>query len=303
MIKSLSILIPCFNSTCFELVKTLQLQAYLLCKNPQIGLQYEIIVADDGSTDSSIIKANSQINSIENCSYILRKENSGRAIIRNFLAKSSKNEWLLFIDSDMIVNSQDYLSRYVKTENDEITYGGYIIPKDKKELKSNLRYLYEKKNDKNSSAKKRQEDPFKDFHTSNFLIRRDLMLEYPLDNRFKQYGYEDVLFGKTLQINNKKILHIDNPVSFEKFEENSAFIAKTEEAMMTLASFKEDLKGYSSLIDIEENLNRFYLLPLIRFSFKVAKKVIKKNLTGNKPSVFLFNIYKLGTYCCLKKTL
>lgn len=53
MINSLSILIPTYNNVCFELVKTLQAQAALLS-----DFEYEILVADDGSTDLSTITGN-----------------------------------------------------------------------------------------------------------------------------------------------------------------------------------------------------------------------------------------------------
>ena len=82
MINSLSILIPTYNNVCFELVKTLQAQAALLS-----DFEYEILVADDGSTDLSTITANRKINEIENCRYIEREKNVGRSAIRNFLAK------------------------------------------------------------------------------------------------------------------------------------------------------------------------------------------------------------------------
>ena len=69
MINSLSILIPTYNNVCFELVKTLQAQAALLS-----DFEYEILVADDGSTDLSTITANRKINEIENCRYIEREK-------------------------------------------------------------------------------------------------------------------------------------------------------------------------------------------------------------------------------------
>ena len=67
------------------------------------GLRYEIIVADDGSTDKHTCHINKEILELENARYILRKENVGRAAIRNFLAKEASYEWLLFIDGDMTV--------------------------------------------------------------------------------------------------------------------------------------------------------------------------------------------------------
>ena len=51
----LSILIPTYNQDCSQLVKDLAAQ----CK--QSGIEYEILVMDDGSTDPVTIKANQQL--------------------------------------------------------------------------------------------------------------------------------------------------------------------------------------------------------------------------------------------------
>ncbi|MCD8202026.1 MAG: glycosyltransferase, partial [Prevotella sp.] len=159
MINTLSILIPCYNGLCAELVRTLQQQAELIATNNN-NFKYEIIVGDDGSTDKSIIEKNNEINNISNCRYIIRGFNSGRAAIRNFLAKTSKYEWLLFIDCDMVVRNQDYLATYVKYNNNPVVYCGYIVNGDDILLKNNLRYKYEKKYSGNRNAAERKKHPY-----------------------------------------------------------------------------------------------------------------------------------------------
>ena len=60
MIRELSILIPCHNDLCLPQVKELQ-----LCASAIDGLQYEIIVSDDASTNQEIIQQNTEIEEIE----------------------------------------------------------------------------------------------------------------------------------------------------------------------------------------------------------------------------------------------
>ena len=103
---NLSVLIPTYNQSCLELVSQLQTQL------EQAGVPYEIIVADDGSTDQAAVEANLGIANLERCQYIVRKENAGRAAIRNFLAQTAQYDHLLFIDSDMSVVSDQYIARY-----------------------------------------------------------------------------------------------------------------------------------------------------------------------------------------------
>ena len=289
-IAALSILIPTYNDLCFTLVGDLRQQA------EEAGIDYEILVGDDGSTDAEVIEKNRKICKWPHCHYLIQIQNIGRAAIRNFLAKEAHHDWLLFIDSDMTIARVDYLSKYLAMEGSEVVDGGVIIGGDADTLKGNLRYLYEKTSEQEHTAEKRQQHPYQDFHTANFLIRRDLMLVHPFDERFRHYGYEDVLFGKQLRAKGVKITHIDNPLGFSTFEENTQFILKTEEGLRTLHQFQSDLRGYSRLLTLVEGIHLPIILSLIRYWHKLFGKWERKNLCGSHPSLRLFKLYKLGYY-------
>jgi len=289
-IAALSILIPTYNDLCFTLVGDLRQQA------EEAGIDYEILVGDDGSTDAEVIEKNRKICKWPHCHYLIQIQNIGRAAIRNFLAKEAHHDWLLFIDSDMTIARVDYLSKYLAMEGSEVVDGGVIIGGDADTLKGNLRYLYEKTSEQEHTAEKRQQHPYQDFHTANFLIRRDLMLVHPFDERFRHYGYEDVLFGKQLRAKGVKITHIDNPLGFSTFEENTQFILKTEEGLRTLHQFQSDLRGYSRLLTLVEGIHLPIILNLIRCWHKLFGKWERKNLCGSHPSLRLFKLYKLGYY-------
>lgn len=291
MISHLSILIPTYNNVCLELVKSLQVQASLLS-----DFQYEILVADDGSTDKTTVEENRIINEIKNCRYIEREKNEGRAVIRNFLAKEAEYEWLLFIDSNMDVITPQYLRSYQLAKECDVIYGGYQVKKNQESLKHNLRYIFECKGIQNGNYKLRQANPYGDFHTSNFIIKRNIMLCYPLDERFRHYGYEDVLYGKTLKEHNIAISHVDNPLGYQHFIGNLAFVNKTEESLRTLYQFRKKLQGYSKIITYASKIERWHLKKICQKLFPLLSLPIKARLTGNNPSIFMFNIYKLMYY-------
>ena len=304
MINKLSILIPTYNNVCFELVKNLQAQVALLSSSTEslpssFHFEYEILVADDGSTDQTTIEDNRIINKLPLCHYIERKKNVGRAAIRNFLAKEAQYPWLLFIDSNMNVISNEYLANYQKEEENDVIYGGYQIKKDahtQKRLKYNLRYIFELASVQNGDYRMRQTNPYGDFHTSNFIVKRSIMLKYPFDERFFHYGYEDVLWGKTLKDNQIFIHHVDNPLGYEHFIGNMSFINKTEESLHTLYQFRRELQDYSKIISYANKVKSWHLYAPCQRLFPLFSLPIKARLTGNKPSIFLFNIYKLLYY-------
>ena len=289
--KDISILIPTYNHVCVELVSTLQRQA------SQLPISYEIIVADDGSTLAETIKANRAINDYTNSRYIERPENAGRAAIRNYLAEKASQPWLLFIDSDMVVRRPDFLRQYVDTSDEQAVWdGGICVGGDAKLLSRNLRYQYERAAEHEHTAERRQQEPYRDFHTANFMAPRQLMLKNPFDLRFRHYGYEDVLYGMQLERRHIPIYHIDNPLSFEVFEENAQFLDKTEEGLQTLHTFRQELKAGSRLLQRVERLG--WLMPLLRLYHQATNKLERRILLRH-PSLFLFSLYRLGYYAAL----
>ena len=295
--SDISILIPTYNGLCSLLVADLQRQAETL------AIGYEIIVADDGSTDAGILMQNRAINRLPHCRLIERPHNVGRAAIRNFLAQQAQYSRLLFIDSDMTLLRDNYLERYLAFDDADVVDGGIAVGGDGKLLHNNLRYLYEKESESSHTAENRQQNPYRDFHTANFLIRKDLMLAHPFDERFRYYGYEDVLFGKSLRTARIAITHIDNPMGFCDFESNPDFIAKTEEGLRTLHHFRSELRGYSRLLTIVNGIHIPAVLSLIRLSHRLFGSLIRRNLCGPHPSLRLFSLYKLGYFLSLDSTL
>lgn len=301
----LSILLPSYNNVCVSLVQALQRQADALRGKLDKPFRYEIIVADDGSTDAACIDANRVIGDMLHCRYLRMEQNVGRAQIRNVLISESSGDYVLLIDSDLFLCDDNYLYKYA-TSTADVVYGGTRIggeglamvdnEANTENLKGNLRYIYEKKAEPSHRAVFRQLRPNQEISVCNLYARRDIMEAHPFDSRFKAYGYEDVLFGKRLAESGIEVTHIDNPVLINEFEPNSVFVKKTEEAILTLCRFEQDLEGYSNLKTKVTTLGRYIPLSLFRLWHRIMKNKEKRNLTGPKPSLLLFKLYKLGFF-------
>lgn len=301
----LSILLPSYNNVCVSLVQVLQRQADALGGKLDKPFRYEIIVADDCSTDAACIDANRVIGDMLHCRYLRMEQNVGRAQIRNVLISESRGDYVLLIDSDLFLCDDNYLYKYA-TSTADVVYGGTRIggeglamvdnEPNTENLKGNLRYIYEKKAEPSHRAAFRQLRPNQEISVCNLYARRDIMEAHPFDSRFKAYGYEDVLFGKRLAESGIEVTHIDNPVLINEFEPNSVFVKKTEEAILTLCRFEQDLEGYSNLKTKVTTLGRYIPLSLFRLWHRIMKNKEKRNLTGPKPSLLLFKLYKLGFF-------
>jgi len=293
----LSILLPVYNCSCVALVTELQRQC-VECK-----ADFEIIVADDGSLSGAIgmnkacqhlIDENKVIELLKGVRYIIREKNVGRSAIRNFLVSQAKGDRLLFIDGDLSLNNPSFIRNYLQTEGD-VVVGGIAIGGNPDQWKGNLRYRYERQCEAINTVESRQSQPYQHLAT-NLFVHRSVLGEQPYDEKISHYGYEDVLLGKRFQQQKVAIKHIENPVLFCDFEDNASYLAKTEEALRTLFTFRKELKGYSRLLDKAEQIERLHLSPLFVTAYKLFNEPIKNCLLGNKPKVFWFNIYKLLYY-------
>lgn len=282
----LSILIPTYNHTCYTLVADLQRQAEVL------DIPYEIIVTEDGSRDSVSMLANLKIGDLPHCRYILRRENVGRAAIRNFLMKESQGDRLLFIDSDAKVINDDFLRRYIDaSEGHDIVCGGVIHPQQCKDPSRMLRWKYEKDYERRHGYVSEQ------FRSFSFLISRNVADKVRFDERYRKYGYEDVQFGKDLLTAGFKVHSIDNPLLNTDIETNDVFLHKTEEALQTARLFHTDLGERIGVIRMYDRLR--LLSPLMQLSYRLFAPLIRRNLLSSSPSLTLFAAYKLCYYSTL----
>ena len=291
--QSLSVLIPAYNCNCLPLVEQL-----LPLLQSDVDA-YEVIVSDDATTDSEIIKANEAINQLPGCRYILKTENAGSAANRNYLGAISQYPLLLFLDCDISIPDKSFLKQYLSTPMDDVVNGGISIIDDV-QLHQNLRYRYEKAEIPSHTAVMRQANRYQHFRSTNFMITRSAFEKCPFDERFTRSGYEDVLYGKMLKQQHINVVHIDNPVLMTKFENNPDYVTKIERSLETLYTFRNELRGYSRLLTFVSGIHLSIVRNLIRLWHKVFKKAERRNLCGSRPSLWVFNLYRLGYYLSLQ---
>lgn len=340
--EGLSILIPLYNQVGVALAMALSKQVEQCAKeekkknegkgnaNDTISLGFEIIFADDGSADATARQRNAIIAQLPYCQYIERPKNVGRSAIRNFLAHTAHYSHLIFLDGDVAIKRGNFVQTYLAHRNDADVIIGTLhfsrmqvacdtaediighTKRAKEETKKttepmlyddNLKYRYEQQFLAKHPVKKRMQQPYASFRTTNFMVRRDLLLAYPFDETFLEYGYEDTLFGKQLKEHGATLIHLDNAATIADYEDNATFVAKTEESLRTLAAHAHQLQGYSTLLHTANKLKCLHLQPLIAFVFELFKGLLHKNLCSNSPSVFLFNVYKLGYYVNLTRSI
>lgn len=292
MKRELSILIPTYNHRCLPLVRELARQA-----SRAEGLSWEVIVAEDGSTDKQALADNSRVSLLPRCRQVILPHNIGRAAIRNHLARLARYSTLLFIDSDMDVSLDDYLSRFLSA-NGEVVYGGYRVSE---RVTPCLRSRYERAASPSRALSRRLQRPYHALRACNLMVSRELMLRFPFDERFSRYGFEDTMLGKTLMRHHVPICHIDAPVDFDCQESDLDFMEKTEEALRTLHRFEDELADMSSLLALTLELDRLHVSRIFRFSHRHLGKAVRHALISKRPPLWLFQLYKLGYLMSIRR--
>lgn len=301
MIKELSILIPVYNDDATRLICHLYRQAQAIT-----GLCFEIVVFDDGSTDGKVVEAHQALTrQLKNCRLVKSEHHTCRAAMRNSMFHCGKYAWHLMVDARLTLKYDDFLLRYLccDIQENEVACGGIEViggDKERELYQQNLRFRYEKFEERKHVMAMREKNPYASFRTTNFFYSRSVLEQVPYDESIKGYGYEDVMLGKSLRQHHIKVVHIDNPVAYTEFESNEAYLYKVDEALTTLHDFSDALREYSPLLRLIGVLEQLHLLTFIKkLHFLLCKKE-RANLCGNCPSLLVLKLYKLGYYLTLE---
>jgi len=294
----LSILIPEYNYDCTKLVKGLAGQC---C---DAGIVFEIIVMDDAST---LYKAENRcIVEIPGCLFIESEHNLGLAKTRNRLAAKSQYQYLLMIDCDAEIKDQTYIRNYLKYIGQaQVVAGGISYSIEKPDSDRSLRWYYGRKRE-SLPAKVLNQNPYKSSLSFNLMMTREVNLQCPYDESFKDYGHEDSVLGYTLKQKSISVLHIDNPLIHKCLDTNEVFLSKSLKAVekyVTNPAFKSDgLIEQIKIFRVFRKIQAIGLCKLFALKFRIARKFMEHNLFGKHPSLFIFDIYRLGYLCNLSQS-
>ena len=291
----LSILIPIFNYNTDPLVN--ELHKYCL----ESKLDFEILCQDDASNE--FLDENQKINTLENCNFSGNNLNLGRGTNINLLAEKAKFEWLLIMDCDTFPTQSDFIQNYISkiNEAEKVVFGGIEYKKEKPANDQLLRWFYGIARE-SLSVEKRNTNPNGNALTSNILIKKNVFLSNKFDESITKYGYEDLVFLSDLKKKGIVVKHIDNPTYHLGLETSKQFLKKTKTALENLKKLTATTSLNSSESKILKTyvlLEKMHLTDLISFLFKKNEPNMVRNLLSKKPSLLLFDLYKLGYFCSI----
>lgn len=291
----ISVLIPTYNQSVIPLVEALHKQL------KASKTTYEIIVWDDGSTDTFHLQ-NQTITQVGHIYYFRSEDNLGSTATRRLLYKKSLYDWLLYVDADVMPKSDQFVQTYLDLipKDYDAIYGGSAYAQVRPPDTMLLRWAY-------GNAKEcidagiRNQIPYKNINSANFLIKRSVFSTINPDLEGSGYGF-DLYFGALLKAHQIKVHHINNEVYHLGIESSERFLEKTRAAIDNLLHLYQEGKMKvhdNSLLHAFTRLKALGLCSMFSFYFKRNRKAMELNLLGKNPSISLFQRYKLF-YMCFK---
>lgn len=296
----LSVNIPVYNIEVGGLVKE------LVAQSATLKFLVEIRVYDDGSRE--IIKQqNRKISNLPGVVYTELEKNLGRSAIRNKMGLESEFEYLLFIDADSAIVNPDYLRHFLENAGQELVLCGGTTYKSEppKEQNQYLRWFYGTHREAISATERSNKKGFI-ITSNNFLVPKKVFEKIHFREDLKMYGHEDTLLGYDFHRQGIQIMHLENPVEHTGLEDGPVFLDKTRVALKSLHLITTKLLPGDTEFARQVNfLNRYHsirkIIPvvLLRWFFGLFHKLLEKHLTGRKPKLFWFDVYKLAYYSAL----
>ncbi|MCI8352157.1 MAG: glycosyltransferase [Clostridia bacterium] len=180
----------------------------------------EIIIVDDGSTDSSASIIKEYTDKYKNMTYY-KKDNGGLSDARNYGMKYATGKYIAFLDSDDYIDANTYKIMYEKAKKE-----------DSDIVECNFYWSYDKKNKKDIGEKYQGKKEMLEkarVVAWNKLYKRELIeqaqIEFP-----KGLQYEDVEFFYKLVPYIEKVSFVKEPLIYYVQRKNSLSNIQNEKA-------------------------------------------------------------------------
>lgn len=202
----ISVIIPTYNR--LRLLPTV-IESWRLV-NRETPFAYEIIFSDDGSEDGSV-EYLEQINDLP--IRVLRNDHGGASKARNAAILAAKGERLLIIGDDIFPDAQilNVHARLARTLGKNVATLGVVDWAPDLTVNHLMEHITEIGNEQ-FSYNRLPDNAFVDFrhfYTCNICIDKDIVVQEKkiFDDRFDQYGFEDIELGYRLSLRGLKIYY------------------------------------------------------------------------------------------------
>jgi len=254
-----SIVIPTYNRV-RELAITL---TGLGCQRAP-GIEYEVIIVDDGSDDGTAEEVRRFQQSYPVHLHYLYQENRKQGAARNLGVRNASGDYLLFLGDD-IEPTREFLAEHLRKHRQfhphdpstsRIAVLGYTTwPKHYRRTRF-LEYVGEKGWQFGYSIIGDPDDvPFNFFYTSNISLSRRFFIEVGgFDEDFHEYGWEDIELSNRLMRAGMRLVYNSSAVAFHHHPTSIAsFVERQKKVGLSALPFLEKHPDLREFLGIDSS--------------------------------------------------
>lgn len=289
----LSVLMPFLRDDPEELLRRLDAEASALD-----GV-VEIVVLDDGTRDAALTERLTCL--VKAMALPVRlitlPTNEGRSGGRNRLSTAARGQSLLFLDSDMLPDTDRFLKIWADlaaTENPAVAFGGFSLLQAPADPRFAVHRAMAAKSDC-VSHEERAKQPEKYVFTSNLLVRRDVFEAEAFDAGFTGWGWEDVEWA--IRVSQRfPITHVDNAATHLGLDTVGTLARKYEQAAPNFARMAARHPQIVAAYPSYRAARRLKALPGLALWRTLARKAAGTETLPVAARAFSLRLYRTMLY-------
>ncbi len=279
---TVSVIIPVYNVEEYlcECVDSVLAQTYT---------SYEIILVDDGSTDSSGSICDSYAWKDGRIS-VIHKANEGLSSARNAGLEKASGEYVYFLDSDDYIadNTMESLVEAAEQDSSDVVFfDAFSFGEDGFKVSQNYIRKHSYKTDKGTAvfSEMQKND---EFHSAVPLlfIKKELLTHNNI-SFMNGIFYEDMLFTYQVLCCAERVSQCKESLYHRRYRKNSIMTSKkNSDKFISFTRVYEEVKKFSENIGIaDEDFARAYIIRCAFNCFNIYEKLNKKDKNENKEKL------------------
>lgn len=225
-----SICIPFFK---FDATRLLRV---LLAQGAKCPDSVELLLVDDASGEEALLDGLRALagGSDVPVSISVFEKNAGRASARNYLCAKARGTYVLFLDCDMLPDTEEFVSRYLECGQRgdcDVVVGGGSYTQLENVPRSQRLYFYYSNRTQCLSAEARRREPMRYVFTNNAMIKLGLLRALMFDTEYVGWGYEDTDLAIGAGKLGATVCHVENTATHFGLVNDNELVKKYRESV------------------------------------------------------------------------
>ena len=288
----LSVLVPYYHDDPSPLIRALAEQ----CKGRS---DTEILIYDDGSNDAELSKT--AIAAVKNCdapvTLFIADGNRGRSFARNQLTEMARADWVLFLDADMLPETDRFIADYVsliKSNSSDAVFGGFKVLSRADDPDRELHRALSETSDCLTLAERQEAGP-QFVCSSNLAVRRKVLSAEPFDPEFRGWGWEDSEWAARV-FKSFRLVHADIPAVHLGLETTDTLLERFQTSGPNYARFTGKHPELAQRLPLYRIVQKLKKIPGQKLLRPVLRGVVKLNAAPLRLRLLALKLWRASWY-------